>query len=141
MHQSAPVLPSFILQPASEPEEFRDIALTNLGLDNEEKKLIPKMSGIRPDVLYVREAIAGEYEVLPNGGRKIIEAGDTGMKLHKTCPHERPEILPGQQLEYILLGCIPCRGFLFLLRFAALGKRLSFFHDLPFLALDFFCWR
>src|ERR1700753_1356501 len=44
-------VPTLILQPQIEPENFRDIILTNIGVTQDGKKSIPKMSGLRPDII------------------------------------------------------------------------------------------
>jgi hypothetical protein len=74
---ASPQVPSFILQPAIEPEDFRDKALNNLGLNESEKACIPTMSGLKPDVLYVYQAKAGESEILPDGSRVQITDKET----------------------------------------------------------------
>ncbi len=68
--------PCFILQPAIEPERYRNFVLRNLGLTDEEQVTIPRLSGLRPDVLYVYRPQPGEYEILPNGTRLRIKEGD-----------------------------------------------------------------
>lgn len=68
--------PVFIFQPAFEPEEYREHALANFGLDAEEQALIPKLSGLRPDALYIYEPKGESFEILPTGKRKLIELGD-----------------------------------------------------------------
>lgn len=75
-----PVLPVFILQPAFEPEDFRDLALDNLNLTPNEKRCIPRFTGLRPDVLFVHDPIQDDYEVLPNGNRKWIDAANESRK-------------------------------------------------------------
>jgi hypothetical protein len=72
-----PTIPAFILQPELEPEDFRDFALTNFGLTKAEISNIPQISGLRPDVLFLHEATASEYEVLPNGNRKRLSDNET----------------------------------------------------------------
>lgn len=73
--KSAPT-PSFILQPEIEPQSFREVALENLGLSKATQAVIPQLSGLIPDVLYVHAPVPGEYEITPDGTRKRIEDGD-----------------------------------------------------------------
>jgi len=65
--------PAFILQPAFDPETFRDKSFDNLGLNKAEKKSIPVLDGLRPDILFVHDPIENDYEVLPNGNRSWID--------------------------------------------------------------------
>jgi hypothetical protein len=67
---------ALILQPAIEPETFRDFALGQLGLTEEAQALIPELSGLRPDVLFVSEPGSATYEVLPDGSRQRVAADD-----------------------------------------------------------------
>jgi hypothetical protein len=69
--------PAFILQPQFEPEDFRDTVLTNLGLNQNQVAMIPQMSGLKPDLLFVYPAVTDEHEVLVNGQRQVIAAGET----------------------------------------------------------------
>ncbi len=69
----------FILQPAIEPENFRDVALGNVGLDSNEKNLIPRLSGLKPDALFIHSKLADEFEILPNGSRKALLSTDTRL--------------------------------------------------------------
>lgn len=69
--------PGFILQPQIEPERYRDFAFTNLGIGQEQQNAIPRMAGLRPDLLFVYPGKEGEYEILPNGERKIVEQKTT----------------------------------------------------------------
>lgn len=71
--------PSLILQPQIEPEEFRGFALSNLGLTLQEQDYIPRMAGLRPDVLLIQKSKPGGYEVLANGTRRRI--GDKESRL------------------------------------------------------------
>lgn len=71
------IYPCFILQPEIEPEDFKDVALTNLDLNNQEKLCIPVLSGLRPDALFLHEASDSEYEVLPNGNRKRLSDNES----------------------------------------------------------------
>lgn len=41
-------IPTLILQPQIEPEAFREVALSNIGVAKDDQKYIPKMSGLRP---------------------------------------------------------------------------------------------
>jgi hypothetical protein len=67
---------SFILQPNIEPQQFRSVALGNLGLSQSDQNLVPELAGLIPDVVYVHEAVEGEHEVLPDGSRRRIEDGE-----------------------------------------------------------------
>lgn len=73
--------PSFILQPQIEPQEFRDFFLNNLGCDLESAKLVPNLSGLRPDVILAVERTEGEMEVLPNGSRARLPTDDKRIAL------------------------------------------------------------
>ena len=75
------VSPAFILQPAIEPEEFRNVALDNLNLSAADKALIPQMAGLKPDVLYVDKPHPNSFEVMPDGSRKRINPGDTRLAI------------------------------------------------------------
>lgn len=74
--QAASKTSSFILQPAFEPESFRDVALSNLGLTVAEIQLIPRLAGLRPDVLFTFTRSALEFEILPNGRKRILQDDD-----------------------------------------------------------------
>jgi len=65
-----------ILQPAITPQSFRGQALANLGLSAGDQALVPPLAGLIPDVLFVHTPIANEHEILPDGTRKRIQAGD-----------------------------------------------------------------
>lgn len=67
---------SFILQPEIEPELFRDLAFKHLGVADTDKPFIPQLKGLRPDVLYVAPPGSAEFEVLPDGSRKTVDAND-----------------------------------------------------------------
>lgn len=68
--------PSLILQPEFEPEEFRDVALSALGVPAASFKLIPQLSGLRPDILFVDTRQDTDYEILPDGSRLLVAADD-----------------------------------------------------------------
>ena len=61
--------PTLILQPQIEPERFRDLALTNIGVAQDDLKYIPKMSGLRPDVIFADVRRDNECEIMPDGTR------------------------------------------------------------------------
>ena len=67
---------AFILQPAIEPETYREFVLGQLGLSEDTQALIPKLSGLRPDVLFVGNPGSAHYEILPDGSRKRVAAND-----------------------------------------------------------------
>jgi hypothetical protein len=69
----------FILQPEIEPESFRETALGNIGLDAGERSLIPRLAGLKPDALFVHSKMAGEFEILPNGSRKVLASNDNRL--------------------------------------------------------------
>jgi hypothetical protein len=73
--------PTLILQPQIEPENFRDVALTNIGVSKDNLKFIPKMSGLRPDVIFADLRRGIEFEILPNGTRRQLADDDKRMAL------------------------------------------------------------
>ncbi|WP_299946270.1 hypothetical protein [uncultured Microbulbifer sp.] len=75
------VTPSLIIQPAIEPEDFRQSVLTNLGVNLIDQQNIPHLSGMRPDIIYVALPKSGDWEVLTNGSRKAIGDDDNRKAL------------------------------------------------------------
>ncbi|WP_406698654.1 AAA domain-containing protein [Singulisphaera sp. Ch08] len=73
--------PTLILQPQIEPEHFRDLALTNIGVAKDDLKYIPKMSGLRPDVIFADVRRDNECEIMPNGTRRQLADDDKRMAL------------------------------------------------------------
>jgi len=73
--------PAFILQPKLEPQEFRDTALKNLGVQKSDLNLIPRLAGLRPDVIFADTRRDNEFEVLPDGARRRIAENDKRMAL------------------------------------------------------------
>ena len=73
--------PALILQPQIEPEEFRDLAFGHINVSSESQAHIPKLSGLRPDVLLVGKAGTAKYEVLPDGSRSRIMPGDQRLPI------------------------------------------------------------
>lgn len=71
----------FILQPGIEPEEFRNAALSNLGVTAENIAITPALAGLRPDAVFVHAAEPGEYEVLPDGNRRLLDVGEKRLGL------------------------------------------------------------
>src|SRR5690606_2992254 len=71
--------PAFILQPNIEPQQFRSVALGNLGLSATAQGLIPELAGLIPDVLYVHAPQEMEHEILSDGSRRRIEEGDARL--------------------------------------------------------------
>jgi hypothetical protein len=71
----------FILQPQIEPEDFRDLALSHLKLTPTEIALIPRLSGLKPDAVYVHAPQSGENEIRPDGSRLPILAGEKRLGL------------------------------------------------------------
>jgi hypothetical protein len=66
--------PSLLLQAKFEPKAFQPTFLTNIGLEPSAVPLIPRMDGMIPDVILVRDPIADDEEVLPTGSRKPIDS-------------------------------------------------------------------
>jgi hypothetical protein len=73
--------PTLILQPQIEPESFRDIALTNIGVAKQHLRFIPRMSGLRPDIIFVDDRREIEFEILPTGTRSQLADSDKRMAL------------------------------------------------------------
>ena len=73
--------PTLILQPALEPEDFRGVALPNLGVSAANLAFIPPMAGLRPDVILADQRREVEYEILPDGRRRLLAADDKRMAL------------------------------------------------------------
>lgn len=73
--------PALLLQPQIEPQEFREFALGHLGISTDAQSHIPKLSGLRPDVLLVEKKGAREHEILPDGSRRRIEPGDVRLPI------------------------------------------------------------
>ena len=73
--------PALILQPQIEPEGFRGLAFNHINVASESQAHIPKLSGLRPDVLFVGKASTAEYEVLPDGSRSRIEPSDERLPI------------------------------------------------------------
>jgi hypothetical protein len=78
---SAITKPTLILQPQIEPEDFRDVSLTNIGVTKRDQRFIPKMSGLRPDIIFADDRREIEFEILPNGTRRQLLDGDKRMAL------------------------------------------------------------
>ncbi len=73
--------PTLILQPELEPEDFRDVALSNLGVSAANLSFIPPMAGLRPDVILADARREVEYEILPDGSRRLLPADDKRIAL------------------------------------------------------------
>lgn len=73
--------PTLILQPQIEPEKSRDAILTNIGVAKDDLKFIPKMSGLRPDIIFADARRENEFEILPNGTRRQLADDDKRMAL------------------------------------------------------------
>jgi hypothetical protein len=73
--------PTLILQPAFEPEQFRDAFFKNIGVDATDQPLIPPFKGLRPDIIFADVRRANEYEILPDGSRHRLTPDDTRMAL------------------------------------------------------------
>lgn len=74
-------IPTLILQPRIEPEAFREVALSNMGVAKDDQKFIPKMSGLRPDVVFADTRHKIEYEILPDGTRRQLAEDDKRVGL------------------------------------------------------------
>jgi hypothetical protein len=74
-------VPTLILQPQIEPEDFRGIAFTNIGVPKNSQKFIPKMSGLRPDIIFADVRRETEFEILPDGTRRQLPENDKRMAL------------------------------------------------------------
>ena len=74
-------IPTLILQPQIEPEDFRDRVLTNIGMATNDKKFIPRMSGLRPDAIFADGRREIEFEILPDGTRRQMADHDKRMAL------------------------------------------------------------
>lgn len=75
------VPPMLCIQAAIEPEDFRGDLLNNLGVSLADQSYIPVLAGMRPDLILVDQPMVGDWEVLPNGGRKRIDPGETRQAL------------------------------------------------------------
>ncbi len=73
--------PTLILQPQIEPEESRNNTLANIGVAKDDLKLIPRLSGLRPDVIFADVRREIEFEILPNGTRRQLADDDKRMAL------------------------------------------------------------
>jgi hypothetical protein len=73
--------PTLILQPQIEPEDFRDSVLTKIGVAKGDQKFIPKMSGLRPDIIFADTRREIEFEILPDGTRRQLADDDNRMAL------------------------------------------------------------
>jgi len=73
--------PTLILQPELEPEHFRDVALPNLGVSKANLAFIPQLAGLRPDVVLADQRRAVEYEILPDGSRRLLPDDDKRLAL------------------------------------------------------------
>jgi hypothetical protein len=69
--------PSFILQGKIEPSTFQNRVLTNLALPPVLRGAIPKIDGLIPDIIIVRDPWADDEVVTPQGGRRTLSAADT----------------------------------------------------------------
>ncbi len=68
--------PALILQPQIEPQQFRQQAFDQLGVPKDSQAHIPRLSGLRPDILFVSKPGSATHEVLPDGSRRRIIEGD-----------------------------------------------------------------
>lgn len=73
--------PALILQPEIEPETFRDVALANIGVATGDLPYIPRLAGLRPDVLLVLKAGTSQFEILPDGSRKAVASTDPRLPI------------------------------------------------------------
>jgi len=68
--------PTLILQPAFEPEQFRDTFFKNIGVAPADAALIPSFKGLRPDIIFADTRRDNEYEILPDGSRHRLADDD-----------------------------------------------------------------
>lgn len=79
---ATPTIPLFCLQPELDPSPFRqDLLVNDFGLTLLEEALVPKLSGLRPDVVIVRPRGTLQWEVLPSGKRKLLAPSDARLAL------------------------------------------------------------
>lgn len=72
---------TLILQPAINPEDFREFAFSNFGVSGPEMGLIPELAGLRPDIVLADQKQEDDFEILPNGSRKLLEENDPRIAL------------------------------------------------------------
>lgn len=73
--------PTIILQPQIEPQEFRDFTLGQLGATPAQIALIPKLAGLRPDIILADKRRGIEHEILPDGSRRLVHPSDERIPL------------------------------------------------------------
>ena len=73
--------PTLILQPQIEPEKTRDTVLTNIGVAKDDQHFVPKMSGLRPDIIFADVRRETEFEILPDGTRQRLDEDDKRVAL------------------------------------------------------------
>ena len=77
----APV-PGFCLQPHIDPQVFRKSFLCDdLQLTSQQEKIIPELTGMRPDLIITRQRAGLLWEVMPNGRRKMLDEHDNRVAL------------------------------------------------------------
>lgn len=73
--------PTLILQPQLEPQDFRDTVLQELGVAKADLAAIPRLAGLRPDIVFADLRRQNDFEVLPDGSRKRLADDDKRMAL------------------------------------------------------------
>ena len=73
--------PTLILQPQIEPEQYRSHSLSSLGVNPAHIGLIPPLSGLRPDIVFADTKRDIEYEILPDGRRRLVSPADDRVPL------------------------------------------------------------
>ena len=73
--------PTFVLQGRFQPQQFRALALSNLGLNQQAQALVPPLDGMIPDIIVARASIPGEEMVSPDGTRQVVQAGEQRLAL------------------------------------------------------------
>lgn len=73
--------PTLILQPGIEPEKFRHIALPKIGVKKDDLPFIPRLIGLRPDIVFADARGENDFEILPDGTRQRLADDDKRMGL------------------------------------------------------------
>jgi hypothetical protein len=78
--KSVSALPAFVLQGKIEPGKFQQRILKNLAVPAGLHGLIPRMDGLVPDIVVVRNLQPGDEAVTPQGGRRTLGPEDAERK-------------------------------------------------------------
>lgn len=65
-------VPAIVLQPKFSIASFKQSLLQNIGLSLGDIAMVPEIADFIPDVLVIRSAREGDFEILPDGTKKII---------------------------------------------------------------------